>query len=356
MSFRFGKREVGDEVAAQLNKNTKPSSLSSSNVIKTEMEEKNDSDTRSQVVEELENLCAAVQTTAVLLSYMGTQQDNLEIRTELVNQKKACRKSVQTLEKLLPLLKSEDSPQFSKLQSDFVRLRQLSDDYFSTKLKQLEKKYPEKNLRNETVQNVDNQPKSSGHAIHVDKNELFEMLKKPERDPTEPYFEPMTQEQLLLEEELVFVPYNEKEEELQDLRNLHNDLRELYGMSQDLHMEVAQQGEKVVQIQNNVEQAELSARQGTRYLQEAKKIGAVGAIMIGGAVGGLVLGGPIGAIVGLKAGAILGAASGVGGLVVGATTGGILSKWGTSISSNIAGAYSKVTAPFKPKEQPNPVK
>ncbi|KAF0984722.1 hypothetical protein FDP41_000621 [Naegleria fowleri] len=349
---------------------------------------------------DLEKLCESIQTTAMLLARIGTAEDSKEIRTEIQQLKKYTQNVIQDIEHRLINLEVENpDQQFLKFKTDFNRLKQLRDEYFKKKLKQLELKYPKTNLKNKSIptnplvalykkhwketQNafcdkygIDPmvfaswlsgiaESKESENAVRKfiaskeqseqknpsEREELFTILNSQENSSM--YNSAEQQQQIVLQDEFIFLPYKEDEDELQDLRNLHKDLRDLYQISQDLHQEVQVQGEKVVQVQNNVEKAELSVKQGTRYLQEAKKIGAFSAIVVGGAVGGLVLGGPIGAVVGIKAGAILGASAGVGGLIVGATSGGLIGKFATDIGNSLSGVYSKVTAPFMSKKGTN---
>ncbi|EFC48183.1 hypothetical protein NAEGRDRAFT_57153 [Naegleria gruberi] len=294
-----------------------------------------------ELVLELEKLCESLQTTAMLLTYMGTTEDSEDVRQEIKNQRKITNGIISSIEEKLELL--QNHPQYPKLNNDFIKLKSLREEYFKVKLKQLLEKYP--SSRSLTDKNINS---TTRKAVKVEKDQLFELLQKPSEGNS---YSQEEQQLLLQQDDLVFVPYQEDEEELKELQKLHKDLRDLYGISQDLHEEVAVQGEKIIQVQSNVDKAELSVKQGTRYLQEAKKIGAISAIVVGGTVGGLILGGPIGAIVGLKAGVALGVSAGVGGLAVGATAGGLLAKFTSSVSNSISGAYSKVTAPFMAKKQ-----
>ncbi|KAG2383204.1 hypothetical protein C9374_004541 [Naegleria lovaniensis] len=348
---------------------------------------------------ELEKLCEAIQTATMLMTRIGTSEDSKEIRTEIQQLKKYTQNSIQDIEHRLINLEAENTDQqFLKFKADFNRLKQLRDEYFKKKLKQLELKYPKTNLKaKSTITNplvslykkhwketqssfcdkygIDPkifaswlsgiaESQESENAVKkfiaskeqaeqknsTDREELFSLLNSSSQEHSYDNSVSDQQQKIILQDEFIFLPYKEDEEELQDLQNLHKDLRELYQISQDFHQEVQVQGDKVVQVQNNVEQAELAVKQGTRYLQEAKKIGAFSAIVVGGAVGGLVLGGPIGAVVGIKAGAILGASAGVGGLIVGATSGGLIGKFATDIGNSLSGVYSKVTAPFMSKK------
>lgn len=149
----------------------------------------------------------------------------------------------------------------------------------------------------------------------------------------------MNQEQLILPDNLEAIPYDDTEE-LTELYFIHNQLRELNEMSMELGEQVSIQREQVTQVQDAVDISEMNTKQGTRLLQEAKKIGTIGTILIGSTIGGFIIGGPMGAIMGMKLGMAL--PMSIGGIFVGGALGGIASSTMESMSNNISGTNEKI--------------
>lgn len=150
-----------------------------------------------------------------------------------------------------------------------------------------------------------------------------------------------TKQQIMLTNDN-FIPYNEYEQRLNDLENLHNDLKDLNEIIICFNTTVKQQGEQIKLIQDNIEETHINVKQGTHELKNAEKMSGFTNIVIGSTIGGLIVGGPIGGLIGLKAGAVVGTIGCVGGLIIGATTGGYVGKVISKIERKISGSFNNI--------------
>ncbi|KAL9645443.1 hypothetical protein ABK040_002641 [Willaertia magna] len=280
----------------------------------------------------LEQLNVIIQTVNISINQIGTKQDNFKLREDVNYLIKITEEQIKDINNLINDIKNNlliDNLQLNKLISDFNRLIDLQKEC-KIKFKKLQKTFI---LKNNDLENNLNNDKVEQNKIAMEEEE---------------YKRDAFNQQLLLQQENNFFPFkviniNEKEEELQELQKLHKNLYTLHEISKDLNDQVQQQEITTKTIQDNLEKSEINCQKGTKYLQEAKRIGTIGAIMIGSTVGGLIIGGPIGGIVGWKAGMALGTAAGLGGFVAGAVSGGVVAKKTSELGDEVSGANSEIT-------------
>lgn len=150
----------------------------------------------------------------------------------------------------------------------------------------------------------------------------------------------MSQEQLILSDNLIFIPYDDTEE-LTELQSIHAQLHELNELSMELCGQASLQREKVSQVITDVDISEMAIRNGTHALQEAKKLSSLSTIIIGSAIGGLIIGGPVGLLIGVKTGTMI--VSSLSCIAAGTAVGGVVTSNIENIGNIVSGAYSKLT-------------
>ncbi|XP_041374590.1 syntaxin-17-like [Gigantopelta aegis] len=162
---------------------------------------------------------------------------------------------------------------------------------------------------------IQSEPESTPTSLLISKQDKCEVKQTRQSLPCNDDFSdhtvslPVTTGQFQLHQELHVVPENS--EAAASWENLQESLEELSLLVNDFAQMVDSQGEKLDNIEGNIETAAIRINEGTRSLGTAAKIKAVAFPVTGALIGGIA-GGPIGFLAGAKLGL---AAAGIGGIV-----------------------------------------
>ncbi|XP_023024307.1 syntaxin 17 isoform X1 [Leptinotarsa decemlineata] len=138
--------------------------------------------------------------------------------------------------------------------------------------------------------------------------------------------------QIQIQGSLEEIRLKQRQDQLNEVENIHKDVEDLHEMYQSLNEIVGTQAELVENVEKNVESTQQNVESGVQSLVKAHKLKAVAYPVTGAFLGGMV-GGPIGMVAGVKVGGIVA----IGCAIVGYTGG----RWFKKKHSDIVNTVKK---------------
>ncbi|KAG5880674.1 hypothetical protein JTB14_028430 [Gonioctena quinquepunctata] len=110
--------------------------------------------------------------------------------------------------------------------------------------------------------------------------------------------------QIQIEGNLDELKLKQRQDQLNEVENIHRDVQDLHEMYKDLNEMVGNQAELVDNVEKNVDGTQQNVESGAKSLVKAHKLKAVAYPVTGAFLGGMV-GGPIGMVAGVKIGGLV---------------------------------------------------